>query len=156
MMRARTADLACSVAMLCLADGCGTRDGKPTADDTAPAPALQRKLDRAEARIDALEQRIAALETNLRVELPPSSPRAQVVGRRVSIEVTESEVLVEGEAVAMVALRAHLEIILASRPDVSVVLRADPNVELPRVTGVMDVVKEAGISRISVAVYSDE
>lgn len=141
--------------MVLLGSACEDRDAAPT-DDAVSAPTLERKLDRAEARIAALEDRVATLESNLRVELPPSSPRPKVVGRRVSIVVTESEVLVENEAVAMVALRAQLEIILASRPDVSVVLRADPNVEHARIADIMTVVKEAGISRIAVAVHADE
>ena len=134
--------------------GCGKAD-----DDSAPAnrtSELERRLEAAEARIAALEAELERRPDAAPVpvlELPKAN---KVVGRRVAIVVTQSEILVDDEAVAMVALRAHLEIILASRPDVTVVLRADPDVEFPRVTDVMDVVKEAGISRISVAVYSDE
>lgn len=117
---------------------------------------LERRLEAAEARIATLEAELMRRPDAARLPILEFPTAKKLVPQRIAIVVTQSEILVDDEAVAMVALRAHLEIILASRPDVSVVLRADPKVGFTRFTEIMNVVKDAGISRMSVAAYSDE
>lgn len=142
--------------LACLLTGaCGGADDDTQQVDPRTS-ALERRLETAEARIAALEAELARRPESDAIPALDLPKAKKIVGRRVAIVVTQSEILVDDEAVAMVALRAHLEIILASRPDVSVVLRADQNVEFTRITAIMDVIKKAGISRMSVAAYSDE
>jgi len=132
--------------------GCGC-DETPARDG-----ATEARLEKAEARISELESRLAALETMATVDAPPIElPRVdKPVSTRIVIALGEDQTLVDGEAVASVALRAHLEALAAKQPDASVMLRADDDVDYARVVSVMDTIKKAGFDRIAVATPADD
>lgn len=115
----------------------------PKTDD-GRVEALERRLAQAEARIDVLEKRV--------VPPAPTKPASD----RVSITLSPSQTFVDQEAVAQVALRAHLEAVLAESPGASVVIQADPTVDHQRVVETMKVIRESGFARISIATRSEE
>lgn len=133
--------------------GCGDEapeSPRPTAD--LDRSALEGRLARAEDNIAALERRLVALErpsstTAIEVALPGQTSRRA----RIEVSVHASQIFVDDEAVAEVALRAHLEALLAKHPDASVIVQAGPRVDHQRVVETMETIKEAGFGRIAMA-----
>lgn len=147
------------VAGLLLTSGCDEppTPTRPQGDDP--------RVDALEARLEQTEARVGALEKQLQeFEIPLSAPELSVVlptpeqpsSGRVSITVKPAQTFVDGEAVAQVALRAHLEAVLAKNPEASVVIQADATVDHQRVVETMKVIKDAGFERIAIATRSDD
>ena len=82
------------------------------------------------------------------------TPRRPV--SRVSIELDQDGITVNGDAVATVALRAELEAIAARSPDATVTIQAADDVPHARVVETMDEVKKAGLNKIAMANFSDD
>ena len=128
----------------------------------APEPSkLEDQLGRIEARLDRIDERLRSLERTavvaktLKVNLPEAAAATPTLAR-IAVTVTSSQLFINGEAVASVALRAQLEEIAATSPDASVVIQADASVGHGRVVETMDTIKEAGFTHIAIAKRSDD
>ena len=127
----------------------------------APAPSkIEDQLGRIEARLDRIDERLRSLERTavvaktLTVNLPKADAATPTLSR-IAVTITSSQLFLNGEAVASIALRAQLEEIAATSPDASVVIQADESIEHGRVVEVMDTIKEAGFARIAIAARSE-
>ncbi len=133
--------------------GCGS--------DAPESSKLEGQLDRIEARLDRIDDRLRSLQgtdasdATFRVNLPKAAAATPALPR-IAVNVTASQLFINGDAVASVALRAQLEELVATSPDASVVIQADASVEHGRVVEIMDTIKEAGFTRIAIATRSDD
>ena len=110
-----------------------------------PAPpdlsGIETRLDRIDARLDRIE---AAL-----VEAPPAVAARPSKPSRIAIEITPEETRVNGEVVAAVALRAHLQVLATKHPGASVTIQSGRTVEYDRVTRTLEAVRGVGLDRVA-------
>ena len=120
---------------------------------------LGESLDRIEARLQQLDDRLTALERARLSALPTANGRTREPDKpvsRIKVSVTPSQIFVNGEAVASIALRAQLEELAATSPGASVMVHADASVEHHLVVDAMDTIKKAGFTRIAIATPSGD
>lgn len=128
--------------------------------DTQDTSKLEDQLSRIEARLERMDERLQSYEhtevvaNTVPIDLPVAD--ASPALHRIAVSISPTQLSINGETVANVALRARLEELAAKSSDASVVIQADRSVDHGHVVFVMDTIKKAGFSRIAIAVAASE
>lgn len=132
--------------------GCGA-DAQDTSRVEDQLSRIEAQLERMDEHLRSYEQTAIAAETVV-IDLPTggSTPALD----RLVVTISLTELSIDGKIVAHDALLARLEELAASSPNASVIIEADTAVDHGRVVEVMDAIKNAGFSRIAIAVASAE
>ena len=128
--------------------------------DAQDSSKIEDQLSRIEARLDRIDERLqpqarsGVVADAVAIELP--KPDSSPTLSRITVSISPTQLFVNDEAVASVALLAELEALAATSPDASVVIKADTSVGHGRVVDAMDTIRKAGFSRIAFATRSDD
>lgn len=121
---------------------------------------IEDQLSRIEARLDRIDERLqsqertAAVASAVAIELPETGSKPTL--SRIEVTISPTQVFLNGEAVAIIALRAQLEALAATSPNAGVIVHAEEAVEHRRVVETLDTIKRAGFARFAIASPSDD
>lgn len=91
-------------------------------------------------------------QKSIPVNLPQAAAAQADMEKPITVTITEQgRILVDQEELPVEVLTKRMQIELARKADVGVILRADRHTEHGRVVAVLDELKQAGIRRIAIA-----
>lgn len=91
-------------------------------------------------------------QKSIPVNLPQAAAAQADMEKPITVTITEQgRILVDQEELPVEVLAKRMQIELARKADVGVILRADRHTEHGRVVAVLDELKQAGIRRIAIA-----
>ena len=97
------------------------------------------------------------IEQGIDVNLPTARPNKIDVSDVVTVAVSSNErIYLENQRVTPEELAERLSNIRTANPAAAVLVKADARIEYGQVIGVLDVVREAGISRLAMATRPNE
>lgn len=122
-----------------------------TAALRAEVRVLREQVGQLRDDVEALKE---SLQRAPKVEATHPRQRVTVIGARgdaLRVVVSPGAVLVNGQLVEMIDLPDRLEQIAAGNAELKVIIAADPQTSQARTTQILDIVKQAGFRKVSLA-----